>query len=44
MSTAVTHVSFSGLSTDHRLEIAILDTIGASDDVVPSVLLFLWMI
>ena len=44
MSTAIANVTFSGLRTDHRLEIASLDAIRTSDDVSASVLLFLWKV
>jgi hypothetical protein len=44
MSTAGANVTFSAFRTDHRLEIASLDAIRTSDDVSPSLLLFVWKV
>jgi len=44
VSTTGANVTFSGFDTDHRFEIASVDTIRTSDDVSPSLLLFLWKV
>ena len=45
MSTAAANVTFSGLRTDHRFEIASLDAIRTSDDISPLPMLrFSWKV
>ena len=45
MSTAAANVTFSGLCTDHRFEIASLDAIRTSDDISPLPMLrFSWKV
>jgi hypothetical protein len=45
MSTAAANVTFSGLCTDHRFEIASLDAIRTTDDISPLPMLrFSWKV